>query len=330
MSNRPAICHERHFNVNNRNVVTIEGIHFPLARTIDLNFNALEVVDLISAECDYLHAFLAAHNRIHTFIPVESLQTLILSHNCLRTIDLSGLINLRRLLLHHNQLYSINLAGLKNLEELDLSHNKLQEVNLLGMLYLHSLSLHDNQLTTFNGNELESLYSLNLSNNRLTKLEIEELYYLKFVNLSHNRLTTLKLRRPNFSQLMTTHNQLISVDIRQVDILRLSYNELTSFKIQTIVGSLSLNHNRLRCLEIADVTDLNLRGNPVLHKIRIGKVKTLLTNGISQFIGMDIRQINHQFYQRYFLRLVKHVAVNNIPLDRDTTSVVASYFNHLE
>ena len=111
------------------------------------------------------------------------LTTLDLSHNNIKTIDLSALTGLTNLNLTHNNLTNLTVTGLTNLKELHISSNKIHAIyGLNALVNLEVLNAWGNNLTSFptGYGSLTKLKHIHLGHNQihyipnlgaLTKLE---------------------------------------------------------------------------------------------------------------------------------------------------------------
>lgn len=146
------------------------------------------------------------------FVPLRFLETLDLSLNRLRVVNLDGLESIRTLDLSYNHLHDLRLQGMTGLRELFASHNNiLQLVNetflnttALEVLYLQHNSIHS---ITYNAlHRLTELRVLDLSYNQISELHSSLFKFgaqLESLYLDNNLLTDSGLDSGIFQELVS-------------------------------------------------------------------------------------------------------------------------------
>ncbi|WP_035672315.1 T9SS type A sorting domain-containing protein [Flavobacterium sp. 83] len=200
-------------NLVNYSILNLEGIlNFKNIKSLDCYYNSLSSINL--------------DGLIH-------LESLDLSTNYIKSLDVSSLKNLKNLNLHQNELELLNVSGLPNLlwldcgrsklasldvssstnlEQLICSENQISELNISGLSKLRFLDCYTNKLTTLNLTNSSSLTHLRCEGNNLTSLNCENLKELTYVQCFQNKISTLDFSSSkNLTHLMCFDNQLISI-----------------------------------------------------------------------------------------------------------------------
>ncbi|MCL1851225.1 MAG: DUF4332 domain-containing protein [Bacteroidetes bacterium] len=171
--------------------------------------------------------------------------------------ELSGLPQeLTRLVCNNNQLKSLNLTGLINLTFFQCNHNNLTSLNVSALTALTDLYCEFNQLTNLIVGSLANLKTLYCNNNKLTSLDISTLSNLKILACSTNPLTKLDVsNNSKLIWLFCYENQLKSIDVskhNKLTILSCYGNQLTSLDISknTALFDLQCYDNQLTSLTV--------------------------------------------------------------------------------
>lgn len=156
-------------------------------------FTLLETLDLQSNQVRHLNS--------RTFITMPKLRTLYCSSNLLTVVSDSSIFaplhHLETLDLSLNRLRVVNLDGLESIRTLDISYNHLHDLRLQGMLGLRELfASHNNILqlvneTFLNTTALEVLYLQHNSIHSILYNAFHRLSQLRVLDLSFNQLRLL-------------------------------------------------------------------------------------------------------------------------------------------
>lgn len=192
---------------------------FTLLETLDLQSNAIRHLSSRSfITMPKLKTLYASNNLLTVvsdssiFAQLHYLETLDLSLNRLRVVNLDGLESVRNLDLSYNHLHDLRLQGMLGLRELFASHNNiLQLVNetflncsSLEVLYLQHNSIHSILYNAFH--RLNQLRVLDLSYNQLRQLHSALFKYtsqLESLNLDHNLISDAGLESGIFQELVS-------------------------------------------------------------------------------------------------------------------------------
>lgn len=193
---------------------------FTLLETLDLQSNAIRHLSSRSfITMPKLKTLYASNNLLTVvsdssiFAQLHYLETLDLSLNRLRVVNLDGLESVRTLDLSYNHLHDLRLQGMLGLRELFASHNNiLQLVNetflncsSLEVLYLQHNSIHSILYNAFH--RLNELRTLDLSYNQLRQLHSALFKYtsqLESLNLDHNLISDAGLESGIFQELVSS------------------------------------------------------------------------------------------------------------------------------
>ncbi len=125
----------------------------------------------------------------------ENLENLTINNNVFKTLDLTGLVNLKNIFVHNSGICNVKgLDSCTKLETLNLSNNNLSNIDLSKNTSLKSLNLSSNHLNNLDSlKDLPSLESLNLSSNNISNIDLSNNTSLKSLNLENNSLQCLNL-----------------------------------------------------------------------------------------------------------------------------------------
>lgn len=131
----------------------------------DLNFNELSSISGLS-NAESLKIIDLSYNFFeHLTIENESIETLFVMQNQLKTIDASGAVNLKSLLLTSNQIEAVDLSNNTLLETLILSDNQIEELDLTQNTALTYFYISSNALTTLDVSQNTALEDLRVDRN---------------------------------------------------------------------------------------------------------------------------------------------------------------------
>jgi len=157
---------------------------FTLLKNLDLTSNQIDHLDSRSFITTPKLVFLSvANNRLTAlsdstiFEHLLDLETLDLSRNHLRIVDLNNLISLRTLDLSNNHLHDIEFHNLPDLKEVFVSHNNILKLtnhtfincSSLSVIFLQHNAIHTIDYHTFHS--LHHLLTLDLSFNQLKSID---------------------------------------------------------------------------------------------------------------------------------------------------------------
>jgi hypothetical protein len=215
----------------------------------------------------------------------QNLASLNCNSNLLRSIDVSGCINLKELDLSQNfSLTSIAVSDCPNLSQLNCESDSLTSLDVSTCTNLNNLEcgsnpsmisldvsgcinlslLHcvSNSLTTLDVSGLINLTSLDCSYNSLTSLNVSGCLNLYGLNCERNSLTGLDVSGcTNLLAIHCPENSLTSLSVSGCTTLAsidCSYNSLTSLDISglTNLADLTCPNNQLTSLDFEDCTNL--------------------------------------------------------------------------
>ncbi len=178
-----------------------------------------------------------------------------INYSGITSIKIGGCGSLQTVLLNHNALTSVDLGSepaFPELETFDLSWNQLSgELDLPSSLSLKTLSLNVNALTGLRIDGCPLLASVNCSNNSLASLELVDCPSITSVNCSNNSLASLEIVDcPSIASVNCSNNSFVSLDLGDlpsVTSLDCSNNAIASLDLSgdTNLYSLSLDDNPL-------------------------------------------------------------------------------------
>lgn len=124
---------------------------------LDLSANDISTITGLS-QASQLKTLRLSFNSLTEFsLDNESVESLLISHNYLQSIDLSGAPNLKSVLLRANQLTSLDVTSNTFLETLIFSHNLVSTIDLRHNTNLQYLYCSGNQLTQLDISHLSKL-----------------------------------------------------------------------------------------------------------------------------------------------------------------------------
>ncbi|KAH7643426.1 hypothetical protein HUG17_10117 [Dermatophagoides farinae] len=247
-------------------------------------FTVLETLDLQSNHIRHLNS--------RSFMTMPKLKILYCSNNLLTVVSDSSIFQqlplLETLDLSLNRLRVVNLDGLESIRTLDLSYNHLHDLRLQSLTGLRELFASNNNIlqlvneTFMNTTNLEVLY---LQHNAIHSINYNTFYHLqqlRILDLSFNQLRRLHqslFKNTNLLQSLYLDNNLIDdmgiepgifqelVDLRD---LRLQHNRLKHIRKGVFYSlpnlrDLDLQMNEIEIIEslesLASLQHLNLQGN---------------------------------------------------------------------
>ncbi|KAI2808861.1 hypothetical protein BLOT_000002, partial [Blomia tropicalis] len=247
-------------------------------------FTVLETLDLQSNQIRHLNS--------RSFIAMPKLKTLYCSNNLLTVVSDSSIFaelhHLETLDLSLNRLRVVNLDGLESIRTLDISYNHLHDLRLHGMTGLRELFASNNNIlqlmneTFLNTSSLEVLYLQHNSIHSILYNTFHRLTELRVLDLSFNQLQQLHsslFKYTNRLESLFLDNNLISdggfesgifqelVELRD---LRLQHNLLRHIRKGVFYSlpnlqELDLQMNQIEVIEslesLANLQHINLQGN---------------------------------------------------------------------
>jgi Leucine-rich repeat (LRR) protein len=191
---------------------------FTVLTNLDLQSNRIDHLDsrsfitmpkLVSLSLSNNLLTILSDNSI--FVHLIDLETLDLSLNNLRIVDLNNLSSLRTLDLSNNHLHDIQFHNLPNLKELFVSHNNILKLTnetfinttSLSVLYLQHNAIHSISHNTFHS--LHNLFTLDLSYNELKEIHSTLFKYsnkLQSLYLDNNLIVDTGLEAGTFQELV--------------------------------------------------------------------------------------------------------------------------------
>lgn len=198
---------------------------FTVLKTLDLQSNRIDHLDarsfitmpkLVSLSCANNQLTILSDSSI--FVHLNDLETLDLSLNNLRIVDLNNLSSLRTVDLSNNHLHDIQFHNLPNLKELFVSHNNILKLTnqtfinttLLSVIYLQHNAIHSISHNTLHC--LHNLFTLDLSYNQLKEIPPTLFKYsnkLQSLYLDNNLIVDTGLEAGTFQELV----KFLSTDI---------------------------------------------------------------------------------------------------------------------
>jgi len=197
-------------------------------------FTVLKILDLQSNRFDHLdgRSFITtpnlvslsvANNRLTVlsdssiFESLLALETLDLSHNHLRVVDLNNLIALRTVDLSNNHLNDIRFHNLPNLKEVFVSNNNILRLtnetfinsSSLSVIFLQHNAIQSIDYNTFHS--LQHLLTLDLSSNQLRAIDPQLLKHntrLQSLYLDNNLMSDSGLEAGTFQELVRFYSYL--------------------------------------------------------------------------------------------------------------------------
>lgn len=137
------------------NLTNIDLGNNPNLLLVNMESNELESIDGLSNATQLKKIYLSFNNMEELHLDNPSLELLHMGQNLLKTIDISGAVNLKNLFMINNDLTAV-----------DLSHNVLLETVLLSDNALHTVDFAQNSKLTHLYISSNTLNSLDVSNNR--------------------------------------------------------------------------------------------------------------------------------------------------------------------
>lgn len=184
-------------SVSNSKVSDLTGIEqFKSLKHLDVSYNPIQQFNM--REMSELRSAKAYCCALTEVVPPHSEQTqlryLDVTHNQLKTVDLTEQVCLQMAYLSENQLTDVKLNECEELHYLACSHNYLNELNIEDCYELRALECENNYLTVLDTSHNEELQLLACNNNLLTSLEVNHCQQLERLECANNQLETLGIQ----------------------------------------------------------------------------------------------------------------------------------------
>ncbi len=181
----------------------------------------------------------------------ENLESLTLKNNVFKTLDLTGLTNIKNVSVTNNGISSVNgLNFCTNLETLNLSNNRLSNINLSKNTSLKTLNLENNSFNCLDLSNNASLKNLSVHNNQISTLDgLNSCTKVETLDLSNNKLSNIDLSdKTSLKTIFARSNKISNV---------------WGLGSCTELETLDLDDNRLQCLDLSN--------NKSLKKVILGE-----------------------------------------------------------
>lgn len=171
--------------LNGNYLTNIDISNNPNLIFFDIQSNELVTINGLSKSSNLKKVNLSFNNFEEISIKNESIETLLISHNLLKSIDTKDAINLKNVFIILNQLTTVDFSSNTLLETLVISGNKLQNINLEKNTYLTHLYSSSNLLTSLDVSNNQELIDLRVDRNPdLTCIKIVNGQEIPTVSLS--------------------------------------------------------------------------------------------------------------------------------------------------
>ena len=160
---------------------------------LEIQSNELSAIKGLSKSTVLKKVNLSFNNFEEFTIKNESVETLLISHNLLKSIDTKDAINLKNVFIILNQITTVDFSSNSLLETLVISGNKLQSINLENNTNLTHLYSSSNLLTSLDVSNNQELIDLRVDRNPdLTCIKILNGQEIPTVSLSdYQELNTI-------------------------------------------------------------------------------------------------------------------------------------------
>ncbi|WP_319589996.1 hypothetical protein [uncultured Draconibacterium sp.] len=160
---------------------------------LEIQSNELSAITGLSKSTVLKKVNLSFNNFEEFTIKNESVETLLISHNLLKSIDTKDAINLKNVFIILNQITTVDFSSNSLLETLVISGNKLQSINLENNTNLTHLYSSSNLLTSLDVSNNQELIDLRVDRNPdLTCIKILNGQEIPTVSLSdYQELNTI-------------------------------------------------------------------------------------------------------------------------------------------
>ncbi len=265
-------------------VKSLDITRLKMLRFLHCPNNQLAELDLNSSfMLEELHL---ANNRLQSLSlrQCPRLDMLICYGNALKTLDLTENSKLQALRCEGNQIAKLDVRHLLELTVLRCGDNPISQLDLGKNTKMQQLFVERTKISSLSTEALEDLRVLNVSgcgfsqldvhknkalhmlyanNNALTELHITELPDLERLEVMNNKLHTLRLHAPILTDLRCSNNELQSLDLSALPMLKFLFceqNKLTSIDLKQNpnLNELLASNNQLSMLNLSNNRDLYL------------------------------------------------------------------------
>lgn len=163
---------------------------------------------------------------------MTSLQTLSLSGENIKSINLTKNTKLTKLYINNTEISKIDLTKNTKLKELYLVESSLKSINLTKNTELTLLSLSRNNLTSINLTKNTKLKRLDLNFNNIKSLNLTKNTKITWLELDDNSISSINLSKNiNLETLFIRGNKLVNLDLSKNKKLKEVYSTLSKNKI---------------------------------------------------------------------------------------------------
>lgn len=156
-----------------------------------------------------------SHNTVKSvnISKCSNLEKFTVNYSKLKKIDVSANKKLKELDLNYNFLTGINLSENRKLEELHLDYNSLSELDVRNNSLLNKLTAQYNIISDVKFEKNDKLEELDLSYNNISAIDLSEAQNILDLDLTDNYLKSIDLSRtPKIKKLSLIANELVEID----------------------------------------------------------------------------------------------------------------------
>lgn len=198
---------------------------------------------------------------------LEFFSELLVSHNQLKTLDVSNLKKLGLLGCSDNQLSQINLSKNEDLKGLIISNNPLTSLDLSKNILLEKLHVTNTDLNNLSIDTNSNLKEIQANSNELDVLDLSRATALETLSCSANKLAKLDISSSSALKILVCGNNklktiLLHPDVSELDELQCQYNALSLATFPRVKQSTEGLSNKLNfTYNYQDDMDLSGRAN---------------------------------------------------------------------
>lgn len=154
-------------------------------------------------------------------------------YNKIRSVDFTGMKNLKRVYGFRNEITEVNLKNSTSLETINFDDNQISKINLEGCSNLWDVKISRNNLISLDISNLKNLKNLYANRNSISNFEMLNNTALEYVNISENSIRNdLDFSKSKqLEEIIIYNNPIQQLNIRDlIKLVRLdaSYTKLTN------------------------------------------------------------------------------------------------------
>lgn len=238
----------------------------------------------------------------------EALETINISNNLIKDINLSANVNLITIIASNNQLSTIDLSNNLAVKNINISNNDFNNIDLSSNPGIVDLNISNNNLKSIDVTVLPDLKTLKLSNNNIASLDVSKNLSLITFEADNNYLSNIDLsNNDKLVSLSIAGNVISNLNLRQ------SYPDLNYFYVNKNNLSHNIDLSNSTKLKIIDISD------NYIEKVELGSISTLesFTAFKNKLTSLDLSKNTSLQYLDVSYNQLTNLNITGLPLTKE-------------